>query len=149
MPARRGKPSDPPELLPLIGPAGRDRRAKKGTYILLMTTLVRLWGLKSPSERKHQMLVNFLDLVTACKLAMMRRTTPARIKEFQEHMHRYLETTKTLYIYSALTPNHHLSLHLPQIFDNFGPPHAWACFVFERCLRWLKFIKTSNKFGKL
>ena len=36
MPARRGKPSDLPELLPLIGPAGRDRRAKKGTYILLM-----------------------------------------------------------------------------------------------------------------
>jgi hypothetical protein len=56
---------------------------------------------------------------------------------------------KELYVYSALTPNHHLSLHLPQLFENFGPPHSWNCFVFERCLRWLKFIKTSNKFGKL
>ena len=115
----------------------------------LVVTLVRLWGSKSPRERKHQMLINFMDLVTACKLAMMRKSTPARINQFQEHIHRYLETTKELYIDCALTPNHHLSLHLPRLFENFGPPHAWVCFVFERCVRWLKFIKTSNKFGKL
>lgn len=114
----------------------------------LVVTLVRLWGLKSPTERQHQMLVNFMDLVTACKLAMMRKTTPTRINQYQEHMHRYLATTKELYVDSALTPNHHLSLHLPRLFENFGPPHAWVCFVFERCVRWLKFIKTSNKFGK-
>ncbi|KAI9434615.1 hypothetical protein H4582DRAFT_1818464 [Lactarius indigo] len=115
----------------------------------LVVTLVRLWGLKSPNDRHYQMLDNFMDLVTACKLAMMRKTTPDRIEQFQKHMHRYLETTKKLYVYSALTPNHHLSLHLPRLFENFGPPHAWVCFVFERCLRWLKFIKTSNKFGEL
>lgn len=115
----------------------------------LVVTLVRLWGLKSPSDRHHQMLDNFMDLVTACKLAMMRKTTPDRIEQFQKHMRQYLKTTKELYVYTALTPNHHLSLHLPQLFENFGPPHAWVCFVFERCLRWLKFIKTSNKFGKL
>ena len=115
----------------------------------LVVTLVRLWGLKSPSDRHYQMLDNFMDLVTACKLAMMRKTTPDRIERFQTHMRQYLKTTKELYVYTALTPNHHLSLHLPQLFENFGPPHAWVCFVFERCLRWLKFIKTSNKFGKL
>lgn len=114
----------------------------------LVVTLVRLWGLKSPGEREYQMLVNFMELVTACKLAMMRKTTPTRISQFQEHMRRYLETTKELYIDCALTPNHHLSLHLPRLFENFGPPHAWSCFVFERCIRWLKFIKTSNKLGK-
>lgn len=116
--------------------------------INLVVTLVRLWGLTPPNDRHHQMLDNFMDLVTACKLAMMRKMTPDRINQFQKHMHRYLETTKKLYVYTALTPNHHLSLHLPQLFENFGPPHAWMCFVFERCLRWLKFIKTSNKFGK-
>lgn len=115
----------------------------------LVITLVRLWGLKSPNDRQYQMLDNFMDLVIACKLAMMRKMTPDRIKQFQKHMHRYLETTKQLYVYSALTPNHHFSLHLPRLFENFGPPHAWSCFVFERCLRWLKFIKTSNKFGEL
>ena len=115
----------------------------------LVITLVRLWGLKSPGERQHQMLINFMDLVTACKLAMMRKSNPTRVNQFREHMHRYLETTKTLYVDCALTPNHHLSLHLPRLFENFGPPHAWVCFVFERCVRWLKFIKTNNKFGKL
>ena len=114
----------------------------------LVVTLVRLWGLESPDDRHYQMLDNFMDLVTACKLAMMRKMTPDRIDQFQTHMHRYLETTKTLYVYTALTPNHHLSLHLPRLFKNFGPPHAWMCFVFERCLRWLKFIKTNNKFGE-
>ncbi|KAH9060119.1 hypothetical protein EDB87DRAFT_1529705, partial [Lactarius vividus] len=98
----------------------------------LVVTLVRLWGSKSPNDRHYQMLHNFMDLVTACKLAMMRKTTPDRIEQFQKHMHRYLETTKKLYVYSALTPNHHLSLHLPRLFENFGPPHAWVCFVFER-----------------
>jgi len=114
----------------------------------LVVTLVRLWGLEPPNDRRYQMLVNFMDLVTACKLAMMRKMTPNRIELFQQHMHRYLETMKELYVYSGLTPNHHLSLHLPKLFENFGPPHAWDCFVFERCLRWLKFIKTSNKFGE-
>jgi hypothetical protein len=117
--------------------------------INLVVTLVRLWGLKPPNDRQYQMLANFMDLVTACKLAMMRKTTPDRIEQFQNHMSRYLATMKELYVYSGLTPNHHLSLHLPQLFKDFGPPHAWNCFVFERCLRWLKFIKTSNKFGKL
>jgi hypothetical protein len=115
----------------------------------LVVTLVRLWGPKSPNDRQYRMLVNFMDLVTACKLAMMRRTTPDHIELFQQHMHQYLETMKELYVYSGLTPNHHLSLHLPKLFENFGPPHAWNCFIFERCLRWLKFIKTSNKFGRL
>lgn len=114
----------------------------------LVVTLVRLWGLKPPNDRQYQMLVNFMDLVTACKLAMMRKMTPNRIGLFRQHMHRYLETMKKLYVYSGLTPNHHLSLHLPKLFENFGPPHAWDCFIFERCLRWLKFIKTSNKFGE-
>ena len=115
----------------------------------LVITLVRLWGLKSHDDRKYQMLDNFMDLVTACKLAMMRKTTPRRIELFQQHMRRYLEGIKKLYVYSNLTPNHHLSLHLPKLFENFGPPHAWVCFIFERQLRWLKFIKTSNKFGEL
>jgi hypothetical protein len=115
----------------------------------LVVTLVRLWGSDSANDRQHQMLANFMDLVTACKLAMMRKTTPSRIELFKQHMHRYLEAMKDLYVYSSLTPNHHLSLHLPKLFVNFGPPHAWDCFVFERCLRWLKFIKTSNKFGEL
>lgn len=115
----------------------------------LVITLVRIWGLKASNDRHHQMLDNFMDLITACKLAMMRKTTPDRIEKFQKHMCQYLKTTKELYVYTALTPNHHLSLHLPRLFENFGPPHAWVCFVFERCLRWLKFIKTSNKFGKL
>ena len=114
----------------------------------LVVTLVRLWGSKPLNDRQYQMLVNFMDLVTACKLAMMRKMTPNRIELFQQHMHRYLETMKELYVYSGLTPNHHLSLHLPKLFENFGPPHAWNCFIFERCLRWLKFIKTSNKFGE-
>jgi hypothetical protein len=117
----------------------------------LVVTLVRLWGSNSAtaSDRQHQMLINFMDLVMACKLAMMRKTTPGRIELFQQHMHRYLEVMKDLYVYSGLTPNHHLSLHLPKLLVNFGPPHAWNCFVFERSLRWLKFIKTSNKFGEL
>src|SRR6266702_576523 len=74
--------------------------------------------------------------------------TPKHVEELQQHMCRYLKTMKVLYMYSVLTPNHHLSLHLPWLFENFGPLHTWACFIFKCCLWWLKFIKTSNKFGE-
>lgn len=60
----------------------------------LVITLVRLWGLKSPSDHHYQMLDNFMDLVMACKLAMMRKTTPDHIERFQTHMCQYLKTTK-------------------------------------------------------
>ncbi|KAI9445610.1 hypothetical protein F5148DRAFT_1278254 [Russula earlei] len=91
--------------------------------INLVVTLGRLWGSKPPNDCHYQMLVNFTDL-----------TTPDRIVLFQQHMHRYLQTMKELYVYSNLTPNHHLALHLPKLLENFGPPHAWVCFVFECCL---------------
>lgn len=90
----------------------------------LVITLIHLWGLKSPNDHQHQMLVNFMDLVTACKLAMMQKMTLNHIELFQQHMHRYLKIMKELYVYSGLTSNHHLSLHHPKLFENFGPPHA-------------------------
>ena len=104
----------------------------------LVVTLVCIWGLKSSDDCQSQMLVNFMDLMIACRLAMMQKATPEHIKQFQQHMHQYLETMKMLYVYSVLTPNHHLSLHLPWLFENFGQLYTWAYLIYEHCLWWLK-----------
>ncbi|KAI0309412.1 hypothetical protein OF83DRAFT_1072083 [Amylostereum chailletii] len=115
--------------------------------VALVVTLVRLWGHLPPDSRKHKILTNYMHLVSSCKIAMMRVMTPERIKQYEEHYHAYLSGMKALYVYSPITPNQHLSFHLPRILADFGPVHAWACFIFERCLRWLKMIPTNAKFG--
>ncbi|KAI0082155.1 hypothetical protein K474DRAFT_1586297, partial [Panus rudis PR-1116 ss-1] len=115
--------------------------------IYLVKTLTRLWG--SEQHRNHPMLVNYLSLVTAINLAHKRCLSRADIKQYRMHMHHYLRGIRTLYPYADITPNQHLSLHLADVLERFGPVHAWRCFPFERYNGMLQDIPTNNKFGEL
>lgn len=115
--------------------------------IHLPITLVRLWANDSPS-RESQMLENFMDLITAVKLASMRTTNSARIKAYEFHMQKYLSSLPMLYPGTTITPNHHLSLHLSEVLDKFGPSHVFRAFVFERGNLILQQTPTNNKIGK-
>lgn len=115
--------------------------------IHLTITLIRLWGNDTPS-REFQMLENFMDLVTAVKLASMRTTCTSRIRSYELYMQRYLSQLLVLYPGATITPNHHLSLHLPEILDNFGPSHVFRAFVFERGNLILQQTPTNNKMGQ-
>lgn len=116
--------------------------------IHLTITLIRLWGSNMPA-RESQMLKNFMDLVTAVKLASMRTTCASRIRSYEFHMQRYLSQLLVLYPGATVTPNHHLSLHLPEILDRFGPSHVFRAFVFERGNLVLQQTSTNNKMGQL
>ena len=98
----------------------------------LVITLVRLWGDKDPADRKHDMLCNFMDLVTATALLFKRSMSPERIKLYEDFMRKYLEGHLRLYPHLNLTPKHHLSLHIPRILERFGPVHGWTTWGFER-----------------
>ncbi|KAI0069346.1 hypothetical protein K474DRAFT_1610586 [Panus rudis PR-1116 ss-1] len=114
--------------------------------INLVTTLVRLWG-GSADANTQATLDNFLLLVTAIKLAHSRTLTSYQIEQFRSNMHQYLRGILTLYPHTDITPNQHLSLHLPDILKRFGPVHAWRCFPFERYNGMLQNIQTNYKFG--
>jgi hypothetical protein len=115
--------------------------------IHLVVTLCRIWGPSDPESRFHKMLRNYMDLVTAVKVASMRTMTPARIASYNLHMDRYLKNILELYQHINLTPNHHLSGHFGELLQRFGPTHAWRCWIFERINYTLQQIPTNKKFG--
>lgn len=114
--------------------------------IHLPVTLIRLWG-GNGASREVQMLKNFMYLVTAVKLASMRTTSISRIQSYESCMQKYLSQLLDLYPGATITPNHHLSLHLPEILDRFGPSHSFRAFVFERGNLILQQTPTNNKMG--
>ena len=116
--------------------------------IHLTITLTRLWG-DDVHSREFRMLENFMDLVAAVKLAFMRTTCAHRIRSYEFHMQRYLSQLLVLYPGASITPNHHLSLHLPEILKRFGPSHVFRAFVFERGNLVLQQTPTNNKMGQL
>lgn len=118
----------------------------------LVITLIRLWAPLAVDSQQHKMLDNFMDLITAVKLATRREIRDEDITNYQFYMHRYLTGVVRLYSDSGdekkLLPYHHISLHFGRFLSNFGPTHSWRCFPFERYNRRLQQIPTNGKFGE-
>lgn len=95
------------------------------------------------------MLTNFMDLVSAVKLASMRTMTKNRASDYTFYMHRYLTKLLDLYPGAEISPNQHMSMHLEQVLLDFGPSHSFRSFGFERSNYLLQQIPTNNKVGQL
>lgn len=114
--------------------------------INLPITLVRLWG-NNTESREYQMLVNFLDLVTAVEVGSMLITSEEHIKLYEHSITSYLQSLKELYKEARIVSNHHLALHISDFLHFFGPVHAWRAFALERYNYMLQNINTNQKFG--
>lgn len=115
--------------------------------INMVITLVRIWGASSATTRERDMLENFLHLVIATTIATRRHTSARLIVSFKRHMTAYLTSLTSLFPDAVLSPNHHLSLHLPEFFEQLGPAHSWWTFPFERFNGILQKIPTNFQFG--
>ena len=93
------------------------------------------------------MLVNFMHLVTAVVLAGLWRTTSLHVDIFEAHMRRYLETLVDLFPEGHIVPNHHLTLHIPDLTRLFGAVPGWRSFGFERFNFLLQEQNTNLNFG--
>lgn len=114
----------------------------------LPVTLIRLWGSGHDAlRREYRVLQNFMDLISAIKIACARRITPAEIKEYEILMHRYLVTLLELFPGTNISPYQHLSLHLGSLLEGFGPSTSWRVWAFERGNLMLQTIPTNNIFG--
>ncbi|GBE86757.1 hypothetical protein SCP_0906380 [Sparassis crispa] len=113
--------------------------------INLTISLIWAWGSKPSDSREYRMLQNFMDLITAVKLASLRTMTSERITRYRRHMHRYLRTLLELFPGTTISPNQHNSLHLPEHLERFGPTHSIRAFSFERNNGDLQTILTNNK----
>ncbi|KAI9069061.1 hypothetical protein FKP32DRAFT_1560444 [Trametes sanguinea] len=112
--------------------------------VSMVITLVRLWSTPGSSARTNALRDNFVHLVSAVDLASRRSTDQDRIDRFDHHMMEYLRSLRELFNHK-LVPNHHLSLHLKECLELFGPVYAWWAFPFERYNGILQRLNTNSK----
>lgn len=67
-----------------------------------------------------------------------------RAAKFDTYMHNYLDVLTTTFQHDRV-PNHHLSLHLKECLELFGPVHAWWAFPFERFNGMIQNLNTNSK----
>lgn len=116
-------------------------------HVHFTITLVRIWS-KEESPRYRKLLENFVDLVTATSLIARHSTNAEARAKIQDHLVKYLTSLQELFPQENLHPNHHLSLHIVELLELFGPPSAWWAFAFERYIGILRNINTNNKLCK-
>lgn len=112
-------------------------------------TLIRLWGMLPNDDRRKQILDNFIALVTAVLWAAKRSSSEEHIAIIRNQFEKYLTSLVDLFTTDALRPNHHLSLHLAECLEMFGPAHGWWAFPFERYNGVLQRFNTNSKIGEI
>lgn len=113
--------------------------------IHLPITLIRLW--RNESGRKKELLANFMDLVSAVRIANMRVSSRNQIHAYNQHIFRYITGIKHLYPDEKLKPSHHAALHIGEILNLFGPVHSHSAPFFERYINFLHRVNTNKKLG--
>ena len=111
----------------------------------LPVTLIGLWG--NLSDRRFDLLCNFMDLTSAVQLATQRSITTQMIVDHEMLIMRYLKGMKQLFKGSKVQPIHHAALHTGDFLRLFGPTHAVQAFGGERLLEVLGLQNANNKSG--
>jgi hypothetical protein len=111
----------------------------------LPVTLIRLWG--NLTDRRFELLCNFMDLTSAVQLATQRSITAQMINDHELLIARYLNDMKRLFKGSRIQPIHHVALHTADFLRLFGPTHAVQAFGGERLLEVLGQQNVNNKSG--
>ena len=117
------------------------------TTISMVITLVRTWGARTSTTFERELLGNFLHLVLAVEEGTRKSMSKGRAAFFDRHIYEYLTSLRRLFNHN-LVPNHHMSLHLRECLERFGPFHSWWAFPFERYNGLISRFNTNHKPGK-
>lgn len=117
----------------------------------LPITLIRIWSHYPASDRRTKALWNFMSLTCAILIGTSRCTTKERREHYTAFMQNYLQglLDQSLYSNVKLAPNHHISLHLSEFLERFGPVHSYWTFPFERFIGLLRNVNLNRKQGML
>ncbi|KNZ55006.1 hypothetical protein VP01_2797g2 [Puccinia sorghi] len=105
------------------------------------------WATGGPQARS--LFRNFAHLVSMVKLALKRSMTSERVEKYRHHTLAYLKSCLLLFPDVGLAPNHHMSIHLADCLDKFGPSRAWWSFSMERLMGKILKAAHNNRLGQL
>jgi hypothetical protein len=126
---------------------------RKVFTIFLPLALITMFGLGEISvlNRTEVALRNILNhsmqLVCAIRLACRRVTSQRRMRLYREHLVNYIWDLGVLFPGLDHESIHHMSFHLYEFLELFGPVHSWWCFPFERLIGQLQRLPTNHLFG--
>ncbi|CAH7676379.1 hypothetical protein PPACK8108_LOCUS11497 [Phakopsora pachyrhizi] len=90
------------------------------------------WGSGGPAA--HSLFRNFAHLVSLTNLALKRTMNMEKVVKYRHHTLEYLKSCLILFPDVMLAPNHHMSVHLGDCLEKFGPSRAWWSFSMERLM---------------
>ena len=112
----------------------------------LVITLVPLWTSKGGIFQA--LLNNFMDLVSAVRLATSRRISEELIKAYESFYNAYLNDMCRLFPQATITPTQHAGTHFGSYMRDFGPSHDYNCFPFERMNHYSQKVNTNRRAGE-
>ena len=118
---------------------GSFNAAQWKTWITVYSAVV----LKSILPQNHY--VCWVLFVGACCLIGQRVSKKTNVDTADALLKKFCTKFEELYGAENCTPNLHLHLHLKDCLMDFGTPHAFWCFAFERCNGILGSLQTNNK----
>ncbi|KNE88539.1 hypothetical protein PSTG_18055, partial [Puccinia striiformis f. sp. tritici PST-78] len=137
--------------IPVLGQASYGKlKADEWRNLFLMQlplVLVKIWG--GVDRVQRSLLQNFGHLVSAVDLALRRNMNARRIDSYRHHIKEYLNSCQILFPHVDLAPNHHLSMHLADCLERFGPVRAWWSFPMERLMGQVLHSCHNNHIGQL
>lgn len=96
----------------------------------------------------QQILVNFMDLISAVLLANTRTTSSQSIAGYNHYIFKYMSESRKIYPDVTVKPVDHAALHLGAMLKDFGPVHSHSSPYYERYINFLRRINTNRKSGK-
>ena len=99
-----------------------------------------LWGLLPGSAYKSMCLL--CDIVSLISQPILTLDDVTRLYRL---LHDHHKTYRDVYGKFQVTVNYHMALHLPDIILDYGPPHAFWCFSYERMNGILASTPTNNR----
>ncbi|KNZ59798.1 hypothetical protein VP01_1660g10 [Puccinia sorghi] len=115
--------------------------------IQLPLTLPVYWAEGGSTGRS--LFCNFAHLVSSVNLALKRSISSNEVSQYRYHNLEYLKSSLILFPKVTLVPNHHMSVHLADCLDKFGPSRGWWSFSMERLMGSILKSSHNNRLGQL
>ena len=103
-----------------------------------------LWDLLPPES--YESICLLCEIVKITVQPALTNSDISRLGCLLKSHHWYFER---IYGKFEVSVNYHMALHFPDIIKDFGPPHSFWCFSFERMNGVLSGLPTSNRYIEL